>query len=338
MAVQGTSVNTTYNILASGDNIGQIRIANGTSSHYYYLKDHLGSIRVTVNSNGNVDSYNDYYPFGLQMPYRNSAGTADGRYKFVGNERDVETGLDHNGDRSYDSWSCRSHSVDPFASKDPSWSPYSYGHDCPIVICDVNGDSVWVTWQTGFWSFLGLGTDHRALYSGGKLYENGQEYKGDDSYASAALGALNDINSGDAGQTLLKQLTGSKLNYTIMDGGKDNDRFRPDGTIMWNASTTEMGVDANGSPYTESFVGLAHEVSHAYDWDLAIATHNPGLWNSDIWVPAGNGLSKPVLMYEKYACEWENKVRAEHKLTLRKYYVEVKDPSGKVTGGMGQVY
>ena len=34
---------------------------------YFYLKDHLGNIRVTVDENGEVKGYNDYYPFGMRM-------------------------------------------------------------------------------------------------------------------------------------------------------------------------------------------------------------------------------------------------------------------------------
>ena len=46
---------------------------------YYYLKDHLGNIRVTVDENGNTVTADDYYPFGLQMPGRsyNIAATND---------------------------------------------------------------------------------------------------------------------------------------------------------------------------------------------------------------------------------------------------------------------
>ena len=35
---------------------------------YYYLKDHLGSIRAVIDSAGNVCERNDYYPFGLCSP------------------------------------------------------------------------------------------------------------------------------------------------------------------------------------------------------------------------------------------------------------------------------
>jgi YD repeat-containing protein len=60
-----TNVNgswATYNLYGL-DQIGQIRRSGSTWNRFYFLKDHLGSVRVTVNASGNVVSYDDYYPF-----------------------------------------------------------------------------------------------------------------------------------------------------------------------------------------------------------------------------------------------------------------------------------
>jgi len=51
-------------------------VTQSTIKKYFYLtpegwltpKDNLGNIRVTVDENGDVKGYNDYYPFGLRMP------------------------------------------------------------------------------------------------------------------------------------------------------------------------------------------------------------------------------------------------------------------------------
>ena len=63
---------------------------------YFYLKDHLGNIRVTVDEDGDVKGCDDYYPFGLQMPTRswNYASDAADMYKFSGKELDQENNLD----------------------------------------------------------------------------------------------------------------------------------------------------------------------------------------------------------------------------------------------------
>jgi len=71
----------------------------------YYLKDHLGNIRVTLDGSGDVITTDDYYPFGMQMPGRsyNIAINSD-IYKFSGKELDEENGLDwyYFGARYYD--------------------------------------------------------------------------------------------------------------------------------------------------------------------------------------------------------------------------------------------
>jgi len=56
---------------------------------YFYLKDNLGNIRVTIDESGNVKGYNDYYPFGLRMPGR-SMNTAlnYALYKYSSKELD----------------------------------------------------------------------------------------------------------------------------------------------------------------------------------------------------------------------------------------------------------
>jgi uncharacterized protein RhaS with RHS repeats len=71
----------TYNIWGI-DNIGQVVYRYPGANRYYYLKDHLGSIRMTVDASGNVVGYNDYYPFGMTMPARSMTSSADGRYQF----------------------------------------------------------------------------------------------------------------------------------------------------------------------------------------------------------------------------------------------------------------
>ena len=97
---------------------------------------------------GDINSYNDYYPFGQQMPGRNLCGSADGRYKFTSKELDPETSLYYFVARYYakhpldDSWSGTWLSVDPLANKYPGWSPYNYVRDNPIGFVDPNGAQV----------------------------------------------------------------------------------------------------------------------------------------------------------------------------------------------------
>ncbi len=138
------SANLTYNILgAGGDNIGQVKVANGSvSGRYYYLKDHLGSIRMTVDVNGNPVGWDDYYPYGMQMTGRSYTSSADQRYKFTGKERDASTGLDYFGKRYYDSWKGGWDQVDPMQDKYPGWSSYNYVTDNPERNVDPDGNDL----------------------------------------------------------------------------------------------------------------------------------------------------------------------------------------------------
>jgi len=110
-----------------------------TDEKYYYLKDHLGSIKVRVDKDGDVVGYDDYYPFGMQMNLRCSSTGNDERFKFTGKERDVATGLDYFGARYYDSKIGRWTSVDPLADYYPSWSPYNYVLNNPVNLIDIFG-------------------------------------------------------------------------------------------------------------------------------------------------------------------------------------------------------
>ncbi len=54
-------------------------------THRHKFKDHLGSIRTTVNESGAVVGYDDYYPYGLIMPGRSSnTANPNADYKFTG--------------------------------------------------------------------------------------------------------------------------------------------------------------------------------------------------------------------------------------------------------------
>ncbi|WP_409029386.1 RHS repeat domain-containing protein [Gracilimonas sediminicola] len=127
-----------FNILAGAEIIGTY----DGSQRRFFLKDHLGSIRTTVDQGGAVDGYDDYYPFGLVMPGRssNSANPND-NYKYTGHERDDEVNLtlDYMGARYYDPIIGRFLQIDPYAAKFPNVSPYVYALNNPVNMWDPDG-------------------------------------------------------------------------------------------------------------------------------------------------------------------------------------------------------
>jgi RHS repeat-associated protein len=112
----------------------------------YFLKDHLGSIRATVDNTGAVVGYDDYDPWGyilanrsLATPWSSVQGTA--KNKFTGKEWDDDFGVNwgYHINRYYDHQIGRWMVRDPLAEKFPSWSPYVYTLDNPVKFDDPTG-------------------------------------------------------------------------------------------------------------------------------------------------------------------------------------------------------
>jgi RHS repeat-associated protein len=129
----------------SGSNFtAKIQTVPNTPKRYYYLKDHLGSIRVVVDETGNIVSSDDYDPWGMILNGRSTDNNYNNaKYKFTGKERDVETGYDYFGARYYDSRIGRWPVVDPLFVKYPGISPYAYTLNNPIRFIDLEGKQVW---------------------------------------------------------------------------------------------------------------------------------------------------------------------------------------------------
>lgn len=109
-------------------------------SRVFFLRDHLGSVRTTVDESGNVLGLDDYYPFGLVMDgHSDNVTNPNDDYKFTGHERDEEAvthGIDYMKARSYDPVIGRFLQVDPmheFAS------PYIYVGNNPLTHIDPTG-------------------------------------------------------------------------------------------------------------------------------------------------------------------------------------------------------
>ena len=99
----------------------------------YYITDHLASLRVKLDSTGQVLLANDYTPFGAVL-----SGQAD-RRMFTSREKDSEHDLYNNGVRKLDDGEGRFTSIDPLWEKFPQWSPYQYGYNNPMGVTDPSG-------------------------------------------------------------------------------------------------------------------------------------------------------------------------------------------------------
>lgn len=106
-----------------------------TPGTQYNLEDHLGSSLILLDDVGADVNYEEYFPFG-----ETSFGSyAKKRYRYVGKERDAESGLYYYGARYYAAWTCRFISVDPLAGKYAHLTPYNYAGNKPIGDYDIDG-------------------------------------------------------------------------------------------------------------------------------------------------------------------------------------------------------
>ena len=117
---------------------GYVTLAD--NKYHYYLQDHQGNNRVVIASDGTVEEVNHYYPFGGTFASTSSVQP----YKYNGKEFDTKNGLNwyDYGARQYDPVLGRFTTVDRFADKYSSMSPYQYGANNPVNVVDINGDSL----------------------------------------------------------------------------------------------------------------------------------------------------------------------------------------------------
>jgi RHS repeat-associated protein len=108
---------------------------DGTPFTKYILSDHLGSSNVILETSGAVYNREEFYPFG-----ETSFGAfGKKRYRYVGKEKDEESGLYYYGARYFQPWSCRFISVDPLAGKYAQLTPYNYADNTPVTDKDIDG-------------------------------------------------------------------------------------------------------------------------------------------------------------------------------------------------------
>jgi RHS repeat-associated protein len=111
------------------------------SSVYYFFSDHLGTTRIVTDSAGTVVEDSDFYPFGGE---RVVVDGLNNNYKFTGQERDGESGLDYFVARHYAFTLGRFLQPDPKItsakrSEPQSWNRYAYVSNNPLIYVDLTG-------------------------------------------------------------------------------------------------------------------------------------------------------------------------------------------------------
>ena len=107
----------------------------------YQMANHLGSASLELSDDGNIISYEEYYPFGTTAFHAGISIVEESpkRYRHTGKERDDETGLAYHGIRYLAGWLARWCSVDPLVTKSPGKSTYISFANNPLFYVDPDG-------------------------------------------------------------------------------------------------------------------------------------------------------------------------------------------------------
>ncbi len=160
------------NFVYGGSSLNYIIHSEGhlepSGAYKYYLKDHLGSVRLVVNTTGTggtIEQQTDYYPFGMTIAEYNGS-VIDYRYNGKELQDDLINGkkLDwyDYGFRFYDPAIARFTSIDPLTEKNHNQSGFVYAANNPVKYID----------------FMGLDTlmvDGKGRFSDTKLPDPGNE-------------------------------------------------------------------------------------------------------------------------------------------------------------------
>ena len=110
----------------------------------YYLKDHLGSVRVVLQDDGTILEKNHYYPSGMRLP-ESTNNSAALPFRYGGKELESMNGLNQYdfGARRRFTWAPITTTPDPLCEKYYSISPYSWCENNPVNAIDPMGMDVY---------------------------------------------------------------------------------------------------------------------------------------------------------------------------------------------------
>ena len=255
------------------------------SGTLYLTEDPLGSTRLVTNASGAPAGYDDYLPFGEEIPAgadgrNNSYNAPDGvTRKFTGKERDAELagsamqGLDYFGARYFSAaqgrfttpdWSATPHPV-PYADlTDPqTLNLYAYVRNNPLNRADLDGHNDY-TYQKvkNYVSGNGYRTD--AQVKGMRVAQTARSHAGDKDWA---IGTVNTSN-GHAfkpGSNKCNEF----VSDTVAEAGKARPTVAGTGKIPTAAQLADPNVKINGLSAPDS-------MSKARPGDVIAQDHGPG--------------------------------------------------------------
>src|SRR5581483_1941780 len=252
-----------------------LQAASETLSTRYFHTDHLGSVSVITDENGNVLERLSYdawgkrrFPNGSDDP--SNSITSQTTRGFTGEEQLQVASLVHLNGRVYDSLLARFTSADPTVT-DPTnpqgWNRYSYVGNDPLAFTDPNGFS----WLSGFFhsvshfftsvgNFLKTNAIARAIFQIGVTVLLNVALPG----LGFAAGSLSlAVASAAGGAAITAGVTGGNLSQVLKAGliaGVTAAAFFEVGDLTYGPAHASPGFDSpnfSASNYLENIAGHA---------------------------------------------------------------------------------
>lgn len=282
---------------------------NGGFAVNYYLRDHLGNVRMVIDQNGEVLQETEYYAFGL--PVTRSGTDEQNKYLYNGKEKQAETQWLDYGARMYMPEIGRFMTVDRYAAKYYELSSYQYVAGNPLRFIDGNGDTIRINYfdSNNQQQTLTYGYSRQEGYgfydAGGKIYQGG------DKTVAQVSRLLGRIGLGKEGRGMVDFLSNDKGIITIGLGAKNlfDDKYNAVGFNPNSTADIPTEGGRGGLARSPTFISLSHELAHAED-------KLKGTLNiANTWVGTINYSEA-----EKYSTHRENQFRSENGLPLRTHY------------------
>ncbi len=228
----------------------------------YLSYDHLGTVRMVTDQNGNVVARHDFAPFGQEIPAgwagRGSlwGSTTDVDMKFTGQVRDNETGEDYFNARYLYSQQLRFMSVDPGnagadVTNPQSWNGYGYVLGNPLVLVDPSGRN-WITdGLTSLWNLLNGSSGCSADFCGGTTQINDVDTSG----ISIVAGLVTSLGSSGGGGGATSPNPGPVRNLPPVIPAKNG--FSTPGNCVAGFTAAGAGVGAVGGAWVGGGIGGA---------------------------------------------------------------------------------
>ena len=174
----------------------------GKVTPYFYVRDHLGSVRAALTQTGAVRQITNYYAYGTFMGDV-SKGYVIKTDRYTGKELDREAGLDlyDYGARQYDATVGLFTSMDPMCEQYYHLNPYLYCAGNPVRYVDPDGNSIWTKVAKGF-----VRVGRRVIKNGASALTQADTYLSTVSDFTDAYNTLTDANT-STGEKVLAGLS-----------------------------------------------------------------------------------------------------------------------------------